>query len=453
MKTAAVLLWCLLVSSLMAMSGEVMADEGALLSFSQAAELSANNPRVELAQEKIAAAAAKVQEAKGAWYPKLSALTFVAPSPDIECATADCTRTTPDDPTIALSGVFAGAEFTLVQPLYTSGKISSAHRAARHGVSIAQSQAKATRASQIADTARAFYGAKLARELTWMLEDGREEIAKAAQLLDEKLEEGSSDATLQDKLRLDVLTAEVDARIAEARQESATALAGLRALTGAPQATLEVQTLRMTELDLANSAATFVQRFGTKRAELLAAENTRAAAQDLIDFETAQLLPNLALVARLAVSRAQGVDDPPSAFADNPFNRTSAGVALVLRWDLDPAVQKARRDHAQARKRQADALVSIVNRALIFELESSYARAKAAKARFAASLKGERSTRAWIASILQAQAIGLAESKDLSDAYVAHFTMRARLLQAIHDWNITVIELRRAAGSNPIGSE
>ena len=48
-------------------------------------------------------------------------------------------------------------------------------------------------------------------------------------------------------------------------------------------------------------------------------------------------------------------------------------------------------------------------------------------------------------------AIGVAESKDLADAYIAYFTMHARLLQANHDWNIAVVQLRRAAGMDPLG--
>jgi hypothetical protein len=38
------------------------------------------------------------------------------------------------------------------------------------------------------------------------------------------------------------------------------------------------------------------------------------------------------------------------------------------------------------------------------------------------------------------------EAKDLADAYLAYFTLRGRYLQAVHDWNLAVIRLRRATG-------
>ena len=48
--------------------------------------------------------------------------------------------------------------------------------------------------------------------------------------------------------------------------------------------------------------------------------------------------------------------------------------------------------------------------------------------------------------MLQAQAIGTAESKDLADAYIAWFQMRARWAQAVFQWNVAVVRLDRAAG-------
>ena len=48
--------------------------------------------------------------------------------------------------------------------------------------------------------------------------------------------------------------------------------------------------------------------------------------------------------------------------------------------------------------------------------------------------------------MLQADAIGAAEAKDLADAYIAWFTMRARWVQAVFQWNVAVIRLDRSAG-------
>ena len=50
--------------------------------------------------------------------------------------------------------------------------------------------------------------------------------------------------------------------------------------------------------------------------------------------------------------------------------------------------------------------------------------------------------------MLQGEAIGVIESRELADAYVAYFALRARYLEAVHDWNLGLVRLRRAAGAD-----
>ena len=49
-------------------------------------------------------------------------------------------------------------------------------------------------------------------------------------------------------------------------------------------------------------------------------------------------------------------------------------------------------------------------------------------------------------SVLQAEAIGTAESKDLADAYIAWFQMRAQWAQAVFQLNVALVRLARATG-------
>ena len=48
--------------------------------------------------------------------------------------------------------------------------------------------------------------------------------------------------------------------------------------------------------------------------------------------------------------------------------------------------------------------------------------------------------------MLQAEAIGTVEAKDLADAYIAWFQMRARVVAAIFQWNVAATRIQRAAG-------
>ncbi len=404
------------------------------------------NPRVAIARRDIEFARARVREVQANWFPRAQAQSFVAPSPDIECLNIECTITRPDQATLALAGVYTGVSLRVVQPLYTSGKLRSAKRAAEHSVSLARFKKATVIDQQATPIARAFYGAKLSRELIHMLEEGRRDIVDADAMVESKLEEGSPDVDLQDQFRIRTLLAEVDARLAEANQAYSTALAGLRALVGDQSIEIEAAPLQRIYEQLIADTSHYAAMAAQKRPEIQVAHYTSLAAASLVALEESKYLPNLALVGELKMARAQGVENPPSAFANDPYNRTTGGIALVLQWEVDPAVQREKANQARIRVSQAKNFGQAVSLGVRFEVEQAFARAKQAEQRWKASRAGARSSRAWVVSIVQAQSLGLAQTKDLADSLLAYFTMRGRVLEATHDWNVAVIELRRAAG-------
>lgn len=402
-------------------------------------------PRARMAHHETRTAEGRVTEARGAAYPKLTATPFVAPSPDIDCVDASCTRTTPEDASLRMDGLFAGARISAVQPLYGFGKLSAITHAARAAARATAHLEDATAGDLAVEAARAYYGLKLARELVWMLEDGLAEIASAQERIEEMLAEGTGEATVQDRLRIETLRAEIEARLSEARQAATVALAGVRALTGAPDADVDEAALAPVDQELATVEA-YRDRAAARRPELEAARAGAEAAQAKARFEVAQYWPVLVLVGELNVARAQGVDDPPSAFAQDPFNTTRGALALAMRWQLDPMSQRGRVAQARAQADRARALAELAERGAAFEATQAHAEATEARARLVAAEAGQKSARGWVASVLQATAVGTAETKDLADAFIAYFTLRARHATSVYEWNLATVRLRRAAG-------
>jgi outer membrane protein TolC len=146
------------------------------------------------------------------------------------------------------------------------------------------------------------------------------------------------------------------------------------------------------------------------------------------------------------IARAQGADDPPSVFANDPYNRTGAGAVLALQWTLEPWNVAARAARARAEAQKAHAQSDLAQVGASFDLQSALAETTGSRDRLAAATEGEKAARTWLAAVLQAEAIGTAESRDIADAYIAWFQMRARWTQAIFQWNVAVVRLDRAAG-------
>ena len=418
------------------------------LSLNEAVARARTNPLVRAATEQRRAAEARLAEARGARFPRAEIVSFLAPSPDITCLNADCTRTDPRDPRFAVDGLFAGVRVGLIQPLYTFGKIDAAIDAANSAAQAHDALAAGVVADLAFETTRSYFGVGLARELVAMLEDGLKQIVKAKQSLVERLEHGDPDVTVQDRLRLETFQAEVALRMSEAREGEAMALLALRTLVGDAEADTDGSPLEPLAFPLSDPK-NYVARARSGRPELRAAREGVAALEGVSRMEQAKWLPDFSLVGGFNVARAQGVDQTPSAFANDPFNTTTGEVALVMNWSLDPGGQLARVDRADSELGRARALLDAASRAGGAAALQAHTHAIEARARLDSAREGEKNARGWVASVMQADVIGTTSAKDLADAYIAYFTLHGRLLQSTYDWNVAVMSLQRSVGESP----
>jgi outer membrane protein TolC len=396
--------------------------------------------RVEMAQADLDASVAQLGEVEAAMFPRVKGTAFGTISPEIHCVNIDvCTVTEPRHFSFQFSGVFGGAQLDITQPLYTFGKISHARNAARDGVNARLALANEAAGDAASDAARAYWGLKLSRELGYMLDDGIETIAKAQADFEQR-----KDATIQDKQRLLVLLAEAKAQRADAAQAEAQALAGLRALVNIPDADIDDSELLPVERELMDPSQ--LEDAAKQRPQRVAASFGAKAYSELAKYQAAYYYPDFALVGSAFISRAQGVDDPPSAFWNDPYNRSGAGLVLALQWQLEPWTVQARTERARAEAHRMKAQSDLAALGASYDAQTAAADARTARDKLAATTDGEKAARAWLASVLQNEAIGTAEAKDLADAYIAWFQMKARWAQAVFQWNVAVVRVGRATG-------
>jgi outer membrane protein len=395
-------------------------------------------PRARVARGDADTAEARLGEAKSRAFPRIKGTLFGAPSPDIECQNADCTRTDPQNFAFRYDGIWGGGQIELSQPLYTFGRASHGFAAARAGVEAQKLLADEAAGNLAVDAARAYWGVKATRELRYMLEDGIDEIGKAIERMDART--GTDAPTPQDRQRIAVLLAEAKVQRAGAITAEHQALAGLRALTGVPEADVDDAPFAPTEFTLPKTVS------GENRPQVRAAHEGAVAADELVDFASAYYFPDLSLAGRAFFARAQGADDPPSAYAYDPYNRSGVEAALVLSWTLEPWSVHARVVRARAEARRAHALADLAESGASYEAETVLGEAEGAKLELEAATAGEKAGRAWVVSLVQADAIGAVEAKEFADAYIAWFRMRANLVQSTYDWNVAVVRLGKATG-------
>ncbi len=431
------------------------------------------NPGLQANAQATASAEAQALGAYRSRFPTGELTSTLAPMTEIRCRNnnpsdpdfsplENCTNTnfsyqssSTFDAITNISGIFTRTELKLIQPIYTFGKISA-------GITAAEAGVEATRSKQMGQVndvelsvRKAYWGGKLAREMLSMLDEGLSFITEAQKKIDEELADGSGNASVTDRLRLRAMRSEIESRVLEAQRGSELAKAGLRALIGpSAPADLDVDDEPLGALSVpARELVQYTNMAHTRRPEVRALEQMVAAKRALADLEWRRQLPDFFLVGTAQYAYSNSVDHPKNAFAYNPFNTAGVGVAAGLRVPLDLFAKNASAHKLRAEAQEAEFRRSEALSGINFEVEKAFAEMKEADLRLKALQKGEKAVRQWIAAIMQNMSVGLAETKDFSDALLAFFQSRARVLQGQYDYNVAVASMTRVSGTDVTAKE
>jgi len=422
------------------------------------------NPGLAAGAQATAGIQAQLLEARRNYYPTGELNSFLAQAPEIRCYDSNnqrneynCTNTGEETVGVGTEGflkgitpkgIFTRTEVKLIQPIYTFGKISAGVAAAESGVKASQNRQFGLVADLELNVRKAYWGAKLAREILATLTEGRGYLEKAQKKVEDDLTEGTGEASVTDRLRLRTMRAEIEARILEAKRMSDLAHGGLRALVG-PNAPPDldvdedaIAAVQVRDRPLADYENAALQ----SRPEVKALENMVAAKRELAEVEWRRQYPDIVLIGTAAYAYASSVDTPHNAFANNPFHTLGAGLAAGFRMPLDLGQKNARAAKLRAEAEEAEQKRREALSGISFEVEKAHTELKEAEDRMKVVKAGEKAGRQWIAAIAQNQALGLSESRDFSDALLAFFQARIRYLQSMYDYNVAAASLTRATG-------
>ncbi len=421
-------------------------------------DLSHGNPALLAGAAATAAMQAQVTEAKLNWLPQGSVLSILAPSPQQECfnqyGVRDanlCLRTSTPEATlsnVSWTHVFTHTEVQLIQPIWDFGKISAGIAAAKAGVDVSREKEAGTRADMELNVRKAYFGLKLAREVLDTLDEGGSYVDEAQQHIEKDLSKGTGSSTVTDRLRLRTVHADLDARTLETKRLQGLARDSLRAILG-PQVPgdIDVDEDPFEPPEVVTRPVTYYEDLAKAyRPEVKMLASAVRAKNALADLERRKEYPDLIIVAGAVIARAQTVDNPTNAFYSHYYNSTTAGVAAGLRVPLDLGPKIARSHRAAHEAEEIGYQQSAAMSGILLEVHKAFGEVTEARDRVASMEKGQKAGKAWISAVAQNFALGLAETRDFSDALIAFFGMRTRYLQAVYDLDIALSSLARATG-------
>ena len=426
------------------------------------------NPGLRAGDAKTRAMKAQVLEAQRGRYPQGDLTSLVAPVPRVECEgpgltmypdqttrEQNCvtTNASPSHGALQYLTNFAGAysrtDLKLVQPIWDYGKISAGVAAAEAGVTVAAGRRASALADAELNVRKAYWGLKLARELREMLDEGEGYLDSAKELIDKQLAYGSGNATVSDRLRLQTVRTEIEVRRLEAKRLEEVARSGLRALLNLdPAADLDVDDEEFDALTVAaHPLAYYEEQARLSRPEVRTFNYAVKAERALANLERRKLYPDLMLIGQLSFAYAPTIDSPQNAFAYNPYNGFGGGIAAAVRMPLDVGPKLARGDRTRAEADEIEARREEALGGVAYEVSKAFLELSEAETRLDEVRKGEKAGKAWVAAVSQNFEVGLADSRDFSDALLQSFKMRTFALQAVYDLNVSAATLSRATGT------
>lgn len=404
-------------------------------------------PELGEAQADIDFTSSKLDEAKGYRYPQLEVLSLFGPAPQARKEDFIQMKT---DKSFSFKEMtwFASADATLIQPLYTFGKISENMKAATYGIEVDRSR-KEQKANEIAVKVREYYyGLLLAREMKELIQEVQEILVKSREKAKKLLDQGSDSVEEMDIYKLDTFAGAAEKYLEEATKGEKLALSALKTRLGMNQdSPLEINAERLVLGDaLVPAYESFVEKARARRPEYKQLREGLKARAALVEAAKAQYYPDIFLGGLFSWAYADDRDRVKNPYINDQFKHLNAGVALGARWKFDFGItvakvagERAQYNRLLSTKEYADANIPLQIKKFYLELKEAENSTKASQTAYSNAKK-------WAVTSVANFDFGVGPAKEIFEALQMYAQMRGAYFQSIYNYHIARSNLDYATG-------
>lgn len=411
-------------------------------------------PELGEAQADIDQTASKLEEARSYRYPQLDLLGLVGPAP--QARRQDIFPTINTDKRFSAGDLtwFSSADATLIQPLYTFGKITENMKAATHGIEVDRAR-KQQRANEVALKVHEYYnGLLLARELKEVVLEVRESLTRARDKAQKLLDEGSESVDQSDIFKLDAFNGEAAKYLEEALKGERLALAALKTRIGLPlDAPFDIDQQRLpTPATALPPFDELVAKARARRPEFRQISEGLQARAALVEAARANYYPDIFLGGMFSWAFADDRDRIRNPYLTDRFNHTNGGVALGARWKLDFGITGAKVAGEQAQYNRLQNTRIFAENNIPLQIRKYYLDAQEAEQGAAAAKAAYGNAKKWAVTALANFDFGVGPARDIFEALQVYSRMRAAYFQALYNHAIARASLDYATGASPLDS-
>jgi outer membrane protein len=354
------------------------------------------------------------------------------------------------DPAGSIHGVnvFGNLSFTLMQPLYTFGKIAYREEAAAKNIVVKQSGVDLKKGEVMVQVAQAYYGLILANQGKDAVADARTYLRDARERVTRLLRVNSPNVKESDQYRLAMYEGGVEKFAAQADEGSKVAYQALKALVGySPGQDFQVPQDLPTPTAPAGGVDHYIRLALELRPEFTQLKSGLAARQLLLDAAKADRYPSFFFAVLGQVAGAPGREHNPDPYVNDFFNGVGALPAVGAQWHFDFGIMKAKIGQARA---ELDQLRHTEKHALMgipVEVAKDYGKVQE---NYKGSLGMEKAyvnARRWLVTAFSNFDMGLGKMEDIFQAFERFGSFRGDYLMALYDYNLAVAQLDKSSGA------
>lgn len=420
-------------------------DECILSSLTTAPELGESQSDVDLASSKL-------NEAKAHRYPQIELLGLIGPVPQ---ARGDQVSS-PDkiNDTRRLTW-FQRGDATIIQPLYTFGKISENMNAASHGIEVDRAKKEQKRNEIALQTKEYYYGLLLARELKEVVLEVKEDLDKARDKARKLLDKGSPNVEQSDIYKLDAFAGEVDKYMEEAKKGEVLALSALHTRVGLPvDAQLDIATERLVpDEKRISSLPDYLEASRAKRPEYREIKEGLQARTALVKAARAAYYPDIFLGGYFSGANADKRTRITNPFVPDEFNHLWGGVALGLKWKLDFGITSAKLAGEVAQYNRLLYTKDFAENNIPLQIKKSYLDIQEAEKSIDATKFAYTNAKKWAVAALANFDFGIGPAKEIFDALENYAKMRGDYFKSIYNLKMARANLDYAVGEAPLAQK
>jgi outer membrane protein len=354
------------------------------------------------------------------------------------------------DPSGSIHGVnvFGNLSFTLIQPLYTFGKIAYREEAAANNIVVKKSGVDLKKGEVMFQVAQAYYGLILSNQGKDAVADARTYLRDARERVTRLLRVNSPNVKESDRYRLAMYEGGVEKFAAQAEEGSKVAYQALKALVGyGPNQNFQVPQELPTPTAPAGGLDHYIRLALELRPEFTQLKRGLAARQLLVDAAKADRYPSFFFAVLGQVAGAPGRDHTPDPYVNDFFNGVGALPTVGAQWHFDFGILKAKIGQAKAEldKLQNDEKTALMG--IPVEVARDYGKVKE---NYKASLGLEKAyvnARRWLVTAFSNFDMGLGKMEDIFQAFERFGNFRGDYLLALYDYNLAVAQLDKSTGA------